>query len=349
MKKILFILGFVLLTSCGPSQEEKQAAEMERQRVEKQASEKLAKEKANRTAAVTCAIMGESREMDGAVRVREINEARDKIGGEPFLMGDDVIKQAFEYGLCQTLILSGYLEYLQFLTEAMQERRIAAETLAEEERIAAEKRSEERRIVAEKRAEEQRIASEKRAEEQRIAAEKRAEEQRIAAEKQRIADSKLTVKEPFHPNGKLKSRTNFQSVADGGKEHGIEEKYYENGQLNYKRSYKDGKLHGLDERYYKNGQLNMKSTYKDGKQDGLYEEYHENGQLSFRSNWSDGESYGLAEAYYENGQLSGKRHHKGGKKHGFERHYDVEGSELFFSPKCYQDGVQVVISSCNKL
>ena len=173
---------------------------MERQRVEKQASEKLAKEKANRTAAVICAIMSESRNMDASIRVEKINEARDKIGGEPFLDGDDAIKEAFEYGLCQELVLNeDYDKRLQPLKEAKRER--------------------------------ERIAAEKRAEEQKLAAEKREEERRIAAEKQRIADSKPTVKEEFWPNGKLKSKTRYQGKYFGGKKHGLDETYYENGQL----------------------------------------------------------------------------------------------------------------------
>ena len=83
MNKTLLILCVVLLTSCGPSQQEKK-----------------------KVAAVTCSIIGETRNMDAAVRVEKMNEARDKIGGEPFLRGDDAIKEAFEWGLCQELVLN---------------------------------------------------------------------------------------------------------------------------------------------------------------------------------------------------------------------------------------------------
>jgi hypothetical protein len=152
MIRILFVLSLFVLASCGPSTEEK-----------------------INIAAVTCSIMGETRNMDAAVRVREMNNAREKIGGEPFLRGDDTIKESFEWGLCQELVLNqNYDETLQSLKDAKRER----------ERIAAE---------------EQRIAAEKRAEEQRIAAEKR-------AEKQRIADSKPTVKEEFYSNGELSTQ-----------------------------------------------------------------------------------------------------------------------------------------------
>ena len=73
MNKILIILSFVLLASCGLSQEEK-----------------------TNIAAVTCSIMGETRNIDAAVRVEKMNDAREKIGGEPFLRDADAIQEAVE-------------------------------------------------------------------------------------------------------------------------------------------------------------------------------------------------------------------------------------------------------------
>ena len=90
MNKTLIILSVTLLASCGPSAEEKK-----------------------NIAAVTCSIMGETRNMDGAVRVREMNDAREKIGGEPFLEGDDAIEEAIGFGLCRELVLGTYDETLE--------------------------------------------------------------------------------------------------------------------------------------------------------------------------------------------------------------------------------------------
>ena len=83
MKNYLVLCLTFTLIACGPSQGEKE-----------------------KIAAVSCAVMGETRNMDAAIRVEKINEARDKIGGEPFLRGDVLIKEAFEYGLCEELVLS---------------------------------------------------------------------------------------------------------------------------------------------------------------------------------------------------------------------------------------------------
>ena len=192
--------------------------------------------------------------MDAAVRVREMNEAREKIGGEPFLDGDDAIKEAFEYGLCHELVLDeSYNKTLQHLKDTKRERK-------------------------------------------------------------RIADSKPTVKEEFYSNGKLQSRANYQPKSDGGKKHGLQEWYHENGQLAAKTNTKDGKQHGLHENYHENGQLSLRVNYKDGKEDGLEESYQENGQLWTKSNWKDGELDGYFEVYAPNGQFDYKDCYKNGKK-----------------------------------
>ena len=142
MKKIILIVGALLLVGCGPSQKDKNIA------------------------AVTCAVMQETRNMDAAIRVEKMNDAREKIGGEPFLRGDDAIKEAFEWRLCQELVLNeSYDETLQSLKDAERER---ARIVMEKVRIEAEKK----RIEAEK---------------QRIAAEKRAEERKIKEEQERVA------------------------------------------------------------------------------------------------------------------------------------------------------------------
>lgn len=120
MKKICFVLfSILLITGCGQSQEEKQ-----------------------RIAEVTCAIMAETRNMDAAIRVEKLNEAREQIGGKPFLAGDAKIKEAVGMELCPELILD----------DGAYERRAAEierEIAQRQEQEAAKKREEERlRAVA---------------------------------------------------------------------------------------------------------------------------------------------------------------------------------------------------------
>ena len=189
MNKILIIFSLVLLAACGPSQEEKKNIVLN-----------------------ACSIMGETQKSDSLFRIQTIIDAREKIGGETFVRGDDAIIEAIEFGLCQELVLNEtYDETLQPLKDAKREReRIAAEKQAEENRIAEEKQAEENRI-----AEEQRIAAEKRAEEQRIAAEKKSNDAKIATEK-RARDKKVAA-----ANAKKKQEKqtidNWLEVVDGVK------------------------------------------------------------------------------------------------------------------------------------
>ena len=50
----------------------------------------------------------------------------------------------------------------------------------------------------------------------------------------------------------------------------------------------DGKKTGIWEKYYKNGQLWIKGSYKNGKQDGVWENYHDNGQLGIKGFFKNG-------------------------------------------------------------
>tara|TARA_B100000795_G_scaffold106349_1_gene78475 strand:- start:198 stop:1058 length:861 start_codon:yes stop_codon:yes gene_type:complete len=267
MKKILIIFCFLFIVSCGPSQQEKE-----------------------NVAAVTCSIMSETRNMDAAIRVREMNNAREKIGKGPFLRGDEAIKEAFEYGFCKELVLDdSYNEILQPLKDAKRER----ERIAEENRIAAEKR-----------------AAEKRAEEQRIAAEK----QRIAAEKQRLADSKPTVEELFHYNGNKKRTSSYQPKSDGGKLYGPYKEFFLNGQIKLEVNYINGNKEGLMVIYYEDGLIKKRINYKKNKRHGLSETYHtinylitsdltRKQQLETRTRYFNGSKNGIDEKYFSGGGL----------------------------------------------
>ena len=133
--RIFYFIPLILLTACGPSLDEKQ-----------------------NIATITCNIMGESRNMDASMRIKEINIAREKIKEEPYLMGDAEIKESFEYGLCEELVLADP-EYKNKMLSIKEAIRVLEEQKREEARIAREKKEEEARIAAE----EARIVREKEA------------------------------------------------------------------------------------------------------------------------------------------------------------------------------------------
>ena len=80
--------------------------------------------------------MGESTTIDGSKRIKEINEAREKINEEPFLGKDIEIREAIKYGVCTNLVLNDP-EYMTLLLQLQKEEaeRIRKEQEAEAERI----------------------------------------------------------------------------------------------------------------------------------------------------------------------------------------------------------------------
>ena len=93
MNKILAPFLFLTLVSCGPSLQEKEEI-----------------------AIITCNVLEASRSMDAAMRIKEINAAREKMGEDAFLGNDDVIEESFDYGLCKELVLNDPL-YKDKITE----------------------------------------------------------------------------------------------------------------------------------------------------------------------------------------------------------------------------------------
>lgn len=80
---ILIPIISILLVGCGPSLEEKQEI-----------------------ATVTCNFILETRNMDSAIRMKAINEARDQIGEDKFLGRDSDIKESVQFNLCEELVLN---------------------------------------------------------------------------------------------------------------------------------------------------------------------------------------------------------------------------------------------------
>ena len=65
-------------------------------------------------------------------------------------------------------------------------------------------------------------------------------------------------------------------------------KYYYKQHLGEIQNYKEGKLDGLNETYYENGQIKHDLNFKDGELDGENISYFENGQLKSKENYEQG-------------------------------------------------------------
>ena len=264
------LLSLFLLIGCGPSAEE--IAEQERLAEEVRVAEL---KRRSDLATVTCNFMGESRNMDAAMRIKEINSAREKLGEDFYLGTDAGIKESFEYGLCQELVLNeSYDETLQSLKDAKREKeRIAAEKLAEEKRIADSKPT-----VKEEFHSNGQLKS------------------RVNYQPKSDGGKRHGLVETYEDNGVLTLKENYKD----GKRDGLQENYWWNsGDLWFIANYKDGKRDGLVEQYWLNGQVKGKTNWKDGEMDGLSEQYLENGQLDSKECYkNDRQLYSILDRSY---------------------------------------------------
>ena len=104
-----------------------------------------------------------------------------------------------------------------------------------------------------------------------------------------------------------------QGKIKNGKRDGPWVRYYINGQLWVKKTYKDGKLDGPWSMYWTTGRVMDKGTYKDGNKEGLWVGYHENGQLFMEGTYKNGKKEGPWVTYHEDGQLLSKGTYKNGQ------------------------------------
>jgi len=268
MKK-LSLLAIFFLVSCGPSLEEKEAIAIN-----------------------ACSIMGETKKNDSLFRIKTMIDAREEIGGETFVGGDDKILEAFEWGLCKELVLNeNYAESLQFLKDFEREK--------------------------------QRIADSKPTTKETFHSNGQLH-QRINYQPKSDGGLIEGLYEEYYDSGVLKVKANYKD----GKLDGSYEEYYFRGEIKVKANYKSDKLDGPFKRYYITGKPLLKTfyrngnkdgleeifdyesvertTYKNGVKDGLYEFICDNGQLKVRTTYRNGLRHGKIEEYYCNGQLDFK-------------------------------------------
>ncbi|MDB4494398.1 hypothetical protein N9222_01270 [Pseudomonadales bacterium] len=206
MKNHLVLCLTLTLIACGPSQEEKE-----------------------KVAVVSCAVMSETRDGDAAIRVREINAARQKIGGKPFLRGDVAIKEAFEYGLCKELVLNvaSYDESLGFLRDAERER----------ERIADSKPTVKEKFYPNGELKE-----------------------RSNYQSKDDGGKRHGLSRWWNENGQLESEVTYKD----GEHHGLSRNWDDDGQLRYETTYKDGESHGLSRSWDETGYLWLEACFSNG-------------------------------------------------------------------------------------
>ena len=134
--------------------------------------------------------------------------------------------------------------------------------------------------------------------------------------------SKMSDEQPFTGTLEVSSETNpfnlkrvltHRMSFKDGKLHGVQEGFYENGDIKVSVHYKDDKQHGVQEEFYVIGNLQTIQRYKDGQLHGIREEFFENGKLKKRDRYKNDQLHGVCELFDHNGELYLRTQYKKGK------------------------------------
>jgi len=123
-----------------------------------------------------------------------------------------------------------------------------------------------------------------------------------------------------------------------GREHGVQEGWYENGQQMYKGDYVNGQKHGVQEDWYDNGRQEYKWNYVNGQFHGVQERWYGNGRQEYKWNYLNGREHGVQEGWNDNGQQWYKQNHVNGQKHGVQECWNENDQQK--DNKYYLDGVE---------
>jgi len=84
----------------------------------------------------------------------------------------------------------------------------------------------------------------------------------------------------------------------------IQKEYYENGNLQYERTFKDRQKDGIAKEYFKNGNVKVEVMYDQGEMQGEFKEYYPSGALKNVRIYVDGVIEGVTKKYNEDGKLT---------------------------------------------
>ncbi len=146
-----------------------------------------------------------------------------------------------------------------------------------------------------------------------------------------IEDKKQAIKiKTFYDNNKkiaqLVTDSNDKVIKKEGKiPDGIVKQYYNTGQLEVERNYKNDKLEGIAKAYYETGQLKVERNFKDDKSEGIMKMYFKTGKLQAEYNLENDKREGIAKIYYETGKLKTELNYKNDKSEGIMKGYYETG------------------------
>ncbi|OEK07597.1 hypothetical protein A8C32_17525 [Flavivirga aquatica] len=102
---------------------------------------------------------------------------------------------------------------------------------------------------------------------------------------------------------------------------------YENEKLKSKIEYLGGRKHGYEKQWYDDGTKFMERYYSKGFKTGTHKAWWHNGILKFEYHFNNkGEYHGSVKEWYKTGQLFRKFNYKKGKEVGSQRLWKIDGA-----------------------
>jgi antitoxin component YwqK of YwqJK toxin-antitoxin module len=107
---------------------------------------------------------------------------------------------------------------------------------------------------------------------------------------------------------------------------GLNQEYYDNGQLRNEYYCEYGSIYGLYTQYHENRQLMYQCNYYQGYINDYYIEYYDNGYIYEECEYIKGNKHGLYRKYHDNGNIHIECEYIKGNKHGLYRKYHNNGN-----------------------
>ena len=119
------------------------------------------------------------------------------------------------------------------------------------------------------------------------------------------------------------------SIPSGLSRHGPEVRWFSNGQVRSKQSFRMNKLEGLSQTWFPKGSRSFQGEYVNDKREGLWQEYSRDNILRSKTNYRDGTIHGERLFYYPSGQVKSSHTYQFGILDGPAKGFHPNGRRAF--------------------
>ena len=116
----------------------------------------------------------------------------------------------------------------------------------------------------------------------------------------------------WYPSGKLSTKE-LEYTDSTGARHYLQQGWWENGQMSYRRQKVGRKNEGQWQEWHNNGQLSKSEYYQNGVRHGEFRDYYADGQLQFSACYTNGKRDGVELYYTSEGVLNKELHFNEGE------------------------------------